>query len=414
MSGNLDLDRAREYLVEAEALFAAEGGKLWGLSLEGPLIFVDYETRQVAANQPDGEGLLVAKDGVWVGEIPPEVMIANTAMTWTGVHWTMVLWQALPEEPGRRGALLAHEAFHRIQAELGLPASDIPNANVHLDTLEGRTWLQLEWRALEQALRADEGGKRTAIADALAFREVRRALFPTAAAEERAMELHEGLAEYTGLRISGTPVGQVADHVGGAPERYPSFVRSFAYASGPAYGFLLDEMDPGWRVGLSPEDDLGALLRAALELILAKPLKEHAADRARDYDGETLRAREEARDRQRQAEIAAYRERLWERPVLILPLSEGVQCAFDPRATVPIPDLGTVFPFVHVSDEWGVLDVAEGGLLMASDWKTARIRAPEEAEGLSITAEGWTLALRSGWRVRRGRRPGDLLLAEDG
>jgi len=414
MSGNLDLDRAREYFAEAEASFTAEGGKLWGLSLDGPMIFVDYETREAVANQPDGEGELKLRDGVWVGVIPPEVMIANTAMTWAGVHWTMVLWQALPEEPMRRAALLAHEAFHRIQDEIGLPMPEIPNANGHLDTLEGRTWMQLEWRALEQALFADGETRRRAIGDALLFRASRRAHFPTAAVEERALEMHEGLAEYTGLRVSGLAQEQVADHIREAPSRYPSFVRSFAYASGPGYGFLLDEAAPAWRAGLTPEDDLGELLRAALGLTLPEPRGEHAAKRAEAYDGMALRAREEARERERQAEIAAYRERLWERPVLILPLSEGVQCAFDPRATVPIPDLGTVFPFVHVSDEWGVLDVAEGGLLMASDWKTARIRAPEEAEGSSITGEGWTLALRSGSRVQRGRRPDDVLLVEDG
>ncbi len=414
MVKTIDMNRAREYFEEAAALFARDDGALWGVSLQGPMIFVDYETREAVANQSDGDDQLVGREGVWVGVIPPEVIVANTAMTWAGVHWTMVLWQALPADPMRRAALLAHEAFHRIQEEVGLPMPEIPNANGHLDTLDGRTWMQLEWRALERALLADGETRRRAIGDALLFRAARWVHFPAAAVEERALEMHEGLAEYTGLRLSRMPIAQVAEQLQQAPERYPSFVRSFAYASGPGYGFLLDETAPAWRAGLTPEDDLGDLLRVAQELTLPEPPEEHALERAAAYDGKALRASEEARERERQAEIAAYRERLWEGPVLILPLSEGVQCGFDPRATVPIPDLGTVFPFVHVSDEWGVLDVAEGGLLMASDWRTARIRAPEEAEGSSITGEGWTLALRSGWRVQRGRRPGEVLLVEDG
>ena len=413
MVRSMDINRARKYFAEAETLFARDDGALWGVSLQGPMIFVDYETRVAVANQPDGERELKLRDGMWVGVIPPEVMIANTAMTRAGVHWTMVLWQALPEEPMSRAALLAHEAFHRIQGDVGLPMPEIPNANGHLDTLEGRTWMQLEWRALEQALLADGETRRRAIGDALLFRASRRAHFPTAAVEERALELHEGLAEYTGLRISGLAQEQVADHIREAPSRYPSFVRSFAYASGPGYGFLLDEAAPAWRAGLTPEDDLGDLLRAAREVTLRQPLAEHALERAGAYDGKALRAREEARERERQAEIAAYRKCLWDGRVLVLPLSEGVQCGFDPRATVPIPDLGTVFPFVHVSDRWGVLDVAEGGLLMANDWETARIRAPKEAEGSSVNGEGWMLALRSGWLIQRRRRPGDRLLVEE-
>ena len=414
MPGNLDTDRARQYFEEAEALFAEDGGALWGHPLDGPLIFVDYETRRVVANQPDREGRLTHREGVWVGTIPPEVVVANTAMTWAGAHWTMVLWQALPQHPARRVALLAHEAFHRIQTELGLAPPDIPNANVHLDTLEGRTWLQLEWRALEAALIVDGEKQRTAVEHALVFRRTRQSLFPGGAAEERALEMHEGLAEYTGLRLSSTTPEQVADHVREAPSRYPSFVGSFAYASGPAYGFLLDQIAPGWRIGLTTDDDLGELAREALGLAVPQSLTQQAVELAKTYDGDTLRATEEARDRERQVEIAAYRERLWEGPVFILPLSEGVQCAFDPRATVPMADLGTVFPFVHVSDRWGVLDVAEGGLLMATDWKTARITAPEDKEGSPLKGAGWTLELSAGWRIEAGRRPGDLEVVERG
>jgi hypothetical protein len=40
--------------------------------------------------------------------------------------------------------------FHRIQPELGFIAED--GSNEHLDTLEGRVWIQLEWRALRRAV----------------------------------------------------------------------------------------------------------------------------------------------------------------------------------------------------------------------------------------------------------------------
>ena len=45
-----------------------------------------------------------------------------------------------------RHVTLAHELFHRIQSGLGLTRPEAGNR--HLDTLEGRYLLQLEWRAL--------------------------------------------------------------------------------------------------------------------------------------------------------------------------------------------------------------------------------------------------------------------------
>ena len=68
--------------------------------------------------------------------------------------------------------MLAHESFHRIQPLLKLTRPEAGNR--HLDTLEGRYLLQLEWRALAMALEArTPEDRRAAITDALAFRHER-------------------------------------------------------------------------------------------------------------------------------------------------------------------------------------------------------------------------------------------------
>jgi hypothetical protein len=89
--------------------------------------------------------------------------------------------------------LLLHECFHRLQKKLGLPARDA--VNNHLDTLNGRIWIQMEWRALERALRQTGPARQAAIADALLFRSYRRSLFPGSANHENALELNEGLRQ---------------------------------------------------------------------------------------------------------------------------------------------------------------------------------------------------------------------------
>jgi hypothetical protein len=400
MSDNLDHILAQQYFDEAAAMFARDGGLLWGISLDGPMIFVDHETRDAVANQPDNEGYLSPQAQLWVGRIPPEVVLANTARTWAGVYWVMVMWQQLSREPLWRAEFLAHEAFHRIQADVGFPPPQIPTANAHLDTLQGRYWLQLEWRALERALVLSAEARRSAIADALLFRANRRTRFPNADVEERSLEMHEGLAEYTGFRLSEVKNSQAAAYLRNAPSRYPSFVRSFAYASGPAYGLLLDETRPTWREGLTPHSDLGVLLQQALSIHLPGDPAAAAEGRTKAYGGETLHGQEVKRDQARQAEISEYRKRLLQDPALLLPISPQVQCAFDPRATIPMPGSGTVFPFIRVSDTWGILDVEHGGLWMSDDWKSARVIAPTNPEARPLTADGWTLQLSPGWHIR--------------
>jgi hypothetical protein len=41
-------------------------------------------------------------------KLPDEVNIVNSAVSWSGVHWTMVMWPP-PENPQARARLMAHE-----------------------------------------------------------------------------------------------------------------------------------------------------------------------------------------------------------------------------------------------------------------------------------------------------------------
>ena len=69
-AGPIDLKLARSHFQEAASLCALDDGKLWGVSLDGPILFIDPATRGVVANRdaPEG-GLTDAGDGVWTGTI---------------------------------------------------------------------------------------------------------------------------------------------------------------------------------------------------------------------------------------------------------------------------------------------------------------------------------------------------------
>ena len=406
----IDPALAHRYFDEAAQHCRADGGRLWGKSLCGPILLVEPASRRVVANQADAEGHLRAEDGVYVGELPTSQTLANTALDWAGVHWSEMLWP-LPKEAPVRRTMMAHEAFHRIQESIGLPAGgrDAP----HLDTLEGRYTVQLEWRALDAALAAKTDAERRArAADALAFRAARYQKFPEAEQAETALERNEGLAEYTGVMVGNrTPAEQVAMahwDLTWHPKNDSTFARSFAYPSGPAYGILLDRYRPGWRKAIVKGGSPAGMLAEALHVdMAAKPDVEKLAAR---YGGPALLASEHARAAARARQAAKYKAQLVTGPVLKLPLKH-MKVQFNPSNLVPLGDAGTVYPTMQVIDDWGSITV-DGGALMAPDWTLLTVAAPAgDATSGALHGQGWTMKLAPGWHVVTGGRKGDRTIA---
>jgi hypothetical protein len=306
-----------------------------------------------------------------------------------------------------RQQIMLHGLFHRIQAELGFATSD--GFNEHLETLEGRVWLQLEWRALRRALESSGSDRAEAIADALAFRRERRRLFPAAADNERRDEIREGLASYTGVAAwANSPADarrSAAQAVAGG-EAQTSFVGNFEAASGPAYGVLLDDLLPEWRRQVRVTSDLGDLLASATN----RPPTTDVAVAAARYDGAALRTAEEARDRAQQVRVAELRRRFVDGPVLTMPAAgSGTSDSTD---NVGIPGAGTVFVRLTLSAQWGRLNV-NGGVLRSADGSTLTVPVTRPLEGTTLQGDGWSATLNSGWVVRPAARPGSFTVVRE-
>ena len=411
-SASIDTKLAAQYFRQLEQTSDRDGNRTWGLSLYGPIMFVDPDTRHVVANQADRENKLASRDGVFVGTLPNEINPANTAFNWAGVHWTMVVWP-VSEFRQPRERLLLHECFHRVQEKLGLPARDAVNA--HLDTLNGRIWIQMEWRALERALRQTGIARKTTIADALLFRGYRRSLFPDSAKNENALELNEGLAEFTGVKLSSADLQETvmrADLILRQARNNPTFARSFAYVSGPAYGALLDLSGRPWRVGLNPSADLGLLLqqRYGISLRVSEAAARSAISR---YEGDEIVTTETAQEQKRVQQTAEAQKKFLDGPVLILPLSPDVNYSFNPNNVIAIDAGNTVYPTLRMVDNWGVLTVSNGAWLERGPTgylARARIPAPQDLSARPLKGEGWSLELANGWEVVPGERPGDVTI----
>jgi hypothetical protein len=249
------------------------------------------------------------------------------------------------------------------------------------------------------------------------FRAHRRAIVPQAARNENALELNEGLAEYTGVKLRGSTDEEAALFFAKqlrAFESRPTFVRSFAYASGPAYGLLLDKASPHWRKSIKEAGDMAALLAKAMAIKMPGKLKQEAELRSKKDDCSSLLAAETERESIRQKRVAEYQARFVEGAVLALPLSSAVRYSFNPNNLEVLDEANTLFPNVRISDVWGILNVTNGAVLTRKEGQLvkATITAPANLQASPLQGNGWTLELKDGWRLEAGQRKGDYTIKQ--
>lgn len=239
--------QAKEYFRQLDSICSADNGQLWGVKLNGPVMLVSPADRVIITNRQNKSNTLVEKEGVFIGRLPDNMGIANTATDWDGERWTMTMWNALsPDDDNSRNRLLVHESWHAIQQSAGIMST--MTQNTHLDLEDGNILMRLEFMALSKALQAtDLHDVKSYTKDALTLRRYRQALFPNN--NENEFERHEGMAEYTGYKLCGMNDLAIRNQLVHDLEIYANktaLANSFAYITGPAYGFTLDRLASGW------------------------------------------------------------------------------------------------------------------------------------------------------------------------
>ena len=398
----ISLDAARQYFEEIKAISDYDAGKLWGVPLYGPTLFVDPSTRFIVANQMDREGRLSADRGVYTGTLESATNIANTSVSWSGTKWTMVNWNAVSaSNPKDRARLLFHESWHRVQEELGIPSAT--TSNFYLDELDGRVGLLLEFRALNRALIAEElSAQKEAIVDALTLRYYRQSQHPDN--NENAFEKHEGLAEYTGLKLCGLADSLITKVVAKKlqlGESNDGLANSFAYLTGPALGFLLDRHSASWRDSVRSGRDLPTLLASAIgwQAPVDKEQLQTIAELAgQSYGSVELIANETARSKAQEATVESFRNRLATHGRLMLQ-NDNLNFSFDPmEKLIAFDTTGVIYKTMRITGNFGVLEVTDG-IIRTSNWQYFIAVAPKDINGDKLTWEGYTLQLQIGWVV---------------
>jgi hypothetical protein len=152
---------------------------------------------------------------------------------------------------------------------------------------------------------------------------------------------------------------------------------------------------------MTTANDFGQLLAAAAQ-VAATP---DAAAAAARYDGASLRAAEEQRDREQQAIIAELRRRFVDGPVLVVPRAGSG--SVNNMGAVVIPGAGTVLRAMANKGAWGSFD-AKNGALVSADGETISLPAPVVVDATTLKGDGWTATVGPGWTVQAGPQPGSF------
>ena len=196
----VDQQRAQEYFKEAQALCERDGGRLWGVSICAPMVIGDARTQTFATSQPPP-----------AAPRPRIIGLLNGPIQWGDTMWAALTWDTVaPQTPRDRNDVRPRVVPHRPDAARTRRRD---RSAEHLDSVDGRYWMRLEWRALARALRESGEPRALAIREALAFRQARHTRYPDKVETERALDINEGLASYTGTVLAAP---SEADAIAGA------------------------------------------------------------------------------------------------------------------------------------------------------------------------------------------------------
>jgi hypothetical protein len=392
-------DKASRCLKDIEEICNRDNGKLWGINLYGPIMFVERVTRRIVANQPDNEGILKSKDGVYTGIYPKELVLSNAPVKFGGTQFAMVPLPA-EEDEYRIKTRTIHSLFHLFQKNEGVIASTFNLTN--MEEKEARLWIKLEWKALRKAINSRGEERQLAIRDALIFRGSNRELNRKYATDENRFETYEGLSTFTYTLLCTNSPEEFKSRLFENLDRIysmQSYARSYGFIHGALYASLLYDKGYDFKNIKTDSFDLGDTVRELYKIELPDICRDVAGSLAVNYDIESINKEEEKREAEIKESIHNQISIFTEKPVVFLEL-ESPSFDFEPEDIHSLDTLGTIYNSMRVSDNWGKLTVDKGGCLVSNNLKFIRITAKAfKADKNHISGDGWHLILNSEWEL---------------
>ena len=392
-------EKAIQYFKEVKEICDKDDGQLWGKNLYGPLVYIDRVSRKIIANQPDQDGLLKFKDGVYNGLYPKEQMIHNAIVEFGGTRFAAVTLPQTEDEYFIKTRSI-RGLFHRFQQEAGIMPSAFNITS--MDKRESRLWIKLEWKALRNAIASTGDARQLAVRDALIFRHANNSFASGDSAEKTRFENYEGLSTFTFILFATNSPDEFKQKIFDYLDwvySFQSYARSYGFAHGALYSTLLYEQGFDFKTINSDTIDLGNKVREVYNVVLPDICRDVAGSLALNYGIDEIYKEEEIRLTEIKESIHEQVSRFTEKPVVFLEL-KSPYFNFEPENIHSLDTLGTLYRAIRVSDNWGKLTVDNGGCLVSNNFKFIRITAKSLKEDKNhIEGDGWNLILNDGWEI---------------
>ncbi len=369
----------------AEVLNRPESKQLWNITLNAPILLIDHFKNKMYVTAIDSGRIQPIKEEVWDNKVP----LANSFFIYEGKGYVTIIHAALMNTSCEgRINLLSHEIFHLHQNDLGI--KNTISVNYHMDEAQGRALLQIEMKALQQALEHDT----VSLHEALYIRAYRQSLYPNN--NEDLYELNEGLAEYTGVKLSTTNISEyVKNRLNYNIKR--GYTNAFGYFTGSAYATLLDELYPKWKEDKDLSRGMIYLLKKAKPEYMVTIDKTKLKRILDKYDYDQLLSKEEDEERSF-GDITLYENLLKPETSKICITNNSINFTYNPHDRVIALSTALLLRTMTLTAEWGQVN-AKSGIVRLNDWTAFYLLPPKEISSNLIKGDDYEIKLNSGWKI---------------
>jgi len=369
----------------AEILNKSESKALWGISLNAPIIIIDHISNKMFFTAIEDGQIQPLKEELWDNKIP----LANSFFEYGGKNYVIIVHAALMNAPcEQRINLLSHEIFHLHQKSLGIDG--LSSVNYHMDEAAGRALFQIEMNNLQRAL----DGNTKSLYDALYIRAYRQILYPNN--NEDLYELNEGLANYTGMKLSSEIMKESAKR----QLNYNismGYTNAFGYSTGAAYAVILDELYPKWRYDKDLSKGMIYLLKKVHpkynitinDTYLSELLKKYEYDKILSKEKEELKSF---------GDIVHFEELLKPETSKLYIMNNSVNFTYNPNdRAISLTD-AVLLRNMTITGEWGQINV-KSGLVRLNNWSAFYLLPPKKIAANHFEGDSYEIRLNQGWKM---------------
>lgn len=409
----------KKKLIEVNTLLSNDNGKLWGGNIwHTDFLVLDFDNTIYTLNPLSG--FKTTDSILYYSKMKKnELSFTNSVQEYKGKKYATILSSYLKDN----GATLIHELFHTLQFKHeefnGNPVS-------YLDNYNARQWLRLEYEALRltlQSINNKENSRKIKLHlnDALIFRKLRQAKYKEYLKNELELETLEGLANYTGIKLSGieNKYEEAIDQIN-EREAAETYTRPFPYATGPAYGLIFDYLNIDWKKGL---DVIYNFLNIYETKIIKKEIaltNTHISQAKKRNNFEKIHQEELSKKTNQEDLINFYTKMLIDSPTIsVTSIDEKYGRMYNMNGTISLDKDRTIFSSIKGTaksvEDFGSFHIKNGelgktGILgtWIGDILKFTFPLPKRIEGNKIIGEFYELELNKGWVIVKINDKGNL------